>query len=347
MSMDMFDSIDRQLADVCSPAAIRQIETSRDGTALWQALADSGFADLLAPEQTAYSDGASGGAGLGWDDAWQVLFAAGRHAVCVPFGQTLYARAVLAHLGCAVNPKHSIAISGFGRITEQGNLTAHGVSAVGLADFVLIQAGQTVYHVAIADCALEFLGGPGCFDANVVVSNPRPIGSLSLGALAQGLALVLAVQLAGVADRVLEMTLDYANDRSQFGKPIGRFQAIQQQMTEMAEQVYALRVASQLGCQTTAWQPHPLATALAKSHTSACAQRIASIAHAVHGAIGVTREYDLQIYTRKLYEWARSGGGAQYWAAQLGTAALESDASLLDFMREDVFKSKRLGLPAV
>ena len=341
--MDMFDSIDRLLADVSSPTAIRQIEASRNSAGLWQALADSGFADLLVPEQP----GLSAGAGLGWGEAWQVLFAAGRHAVCVPFGQTLYARAVLADLGQAVNDQHSVAISGFGRVTAQGSLTAQGVSAVGLADEVLIQAGETVYHSARADCALEAIGNSGCFDANVVMVKPVPIGSLPPGALAQGQALVLAVQLAGAADRVLEMTLGYANDRSQFGKPIGRFQAVQQQITEMAERVYALRLASQLGCQTTGWQPHPLQAALAKSHTSAGAQRIASIAHAVHGAIGVTQDYDLQIYTRKLYEWARSGAGAQYWARQLGQAALESEAGLLDFMREDIFQSKRIGLTAV
>lgn len=342
MHLDMFDSIDRLLADVCSPAVIRQIEASRDGRALWQTLADSGFADLLVPEDAGYPEGA----GLGWDSAWQVLFAAGRHAVCVPFGQTLFARAVLAHLGQTVNAQHCVAMSGFGRVTDQGVLTAQGVPGVGLADEVLIQAGEMVYHVDRADCVLEPVGGAGCFDANVVVTKTRPIGSLSPGMVAQGSALVLAVQLAGVAERVLDMTLGYANDRNQFGKPIGRFQAVQQQITEMAEQVYALRMASQLGCQTTGWQPIHLQAALAKSQTSACAQRIATIAHAVHGAIGVTHAYDLQIYTRKLYEWARSEGGSQYWAAQLGQAALQSDGTLLDFVREDVFRSRRLGLPA-
>lgn len=340
MQMELFDVVDRQLADVCTAADIRQIEASHDAARLWQTLVDSGFMDLLVSED-------HGGAGLGWGQAWEVLFAAGRHGVCVPFGQTLFARACLADLGRQIDPDVPVAISGFGRITQQGSLRVPGIIGAQLAGGFLLQAGETVYFAHRAQCELESIGGVNCLDANVVVSRPEPIGSLAESTISHGLALVLAAQLAGVSDRVMQMTLTYANERSQFGKPIGRFQAVQQQITEMAELVYGARMASQLGCQSSTWQPHRLQAALAKSQTSATANRIASIAHAVHGAIGVTWEYDLQIYTRKLREWARGGGGAQYWAAQLGQAAIASDSGLLDFVRQEVFGSNRLDLPAV
>jgi alkylation response protein AidB-like acyl-CoA dehydrogenase len=118
-------------------------------------------------------------------------------------------------------------------------------------------------------------------------------------------------------------------------------QAVQQQITEMAERVYGVRMATQLGCQSPIdepWQPQQNLAALAKSQASAAAVRIANVAHAVHGAIGVTHEYDLQIYTRRLYEWNRTGGGAKYWATRLGKAAYEGEY-LLDFVRDDLFQA--------
>ena len=60
-------------------------------------------------------------------------------------------------------------------------------------------------------------------------------------------------------------------------------------------------------------------------------------AHAVHGAIGVTHEYDLQLYTRRLNEWSRAGGGASYWASVIGEQALKSGATAVDFVRTDLF----------
>ena len=57
----------------------------------------------------------------------------------------------------------------------------------------------------------------------------------------------------------------------------------------------------------------------------------------VHGAIGVTHEFDLQLYTRRLNEWARAGGGAGYWSGILGQQILGAKSSALDFVRTELF----------
>ena len=62
-----------------------------------------------------------------------------------------------------------------------------------------------------------------------------------------------------------------------------------------------------------------------------------ALAHAVHGAIGVTQEFDLQLYTRRLNEWAKAGGGAGYWSALLGQKVLATQGSALDFVRTELF----------
>jgi len=335
--MELLDTFDRLLSETCSPMQIRQLENHEEPAAIWSSLESSGFLDILVPES-------AGGAGLGWQDAWGVLFAAGRHAVPYPVAQTLFARACLAGLD-QDTPTGPIALATAVSHRGDGVLTARLVQGGLLASHVLLQDHDTTYLLPVDQATQEAVGGQGSFDAHLTwqgaVVTTSVIRGLPRETVSHGLALGLAVVIAGVSDRVLAMTLTYANDRVQFGKPIGRLQAVQQQITEMAERVYGVRMATQLGCQSQAdqaWLPSHNTAALAKSQASAAAVRIANVAHAVHGAIGVTHEYDLQIYTRRLYEWNRAGGGAKYWAARLGRAALD-DSCLLDFMRKDLFQA--------
>jgi acyl-CoA dehydrogenase len=77
----------------------------------------------------------------------------------------------------------------------------------------------------------------------------------------------------------------------------------------------------------------PLRAAAAKARAGEAAERVVAIAHAVHGAIGVTAEYDLQLLTRRLQEWRIDFGAAPYWHAQLGRALLAAPAgTVLDFL---------------
>jgi alkylation response protein AidB-like acyl-CoA dehydrogenase len=148
-------------------------------------------------------------------------------------------------------------------------------------------------------------------------------------------ALLLAAAISGAADRVLAMTVAYAGERSQFGKPIGRQQAIQQQLAVMAEDCVAVRMAVELAAATDA--PDPLRVAASKSVASTAAPRIANTAHGVHGAIGISAEYDLQLYTRRLHEWRMGLGSETRWNRELGHALLVSHAPALDWTRARLF----------
>ncbi|MGN3973072.1 acyl-CoA dehydrogenase family protein [Tsuneonella sp. SYSU-LHT278] len=147
--------------------------------------------------------------------------------------------------------------------------------------------------------------------------------------------ILLAAASSGAADRVLEMTTAYARERSQFGKPIGRQQAVQQQLALMAEQVVAIRMAVELAARS-AW-PGVERAALAKTVAATYATAIANTAHAIHGAIGISAEYDLQLYTRRLHAWRLDGGGETAWAASLGRSLLASGDDTLDWMRGALF----------
>ena len=135
-------------------------------------------------------------------------------------------------------------------------------------------------------------------------------------------ACLIAAQMAGAMQRVLEMTLQFANDRQQFGRPLGKFQAIQHQLAVMAEQVLAARMAAQIGCDSPGNRPHRMNAAIAKARASEAAVEVAALAHSIHGAMGFTADHDLQLFTRRLHAWRLQAGSESYWHEVLGLAVL-------------------------
>ena len=81
----MVDAFDDVMQAACTPAVVKSIEMGDDHTGLWNAIVESGFTDALVPES-------AGGAGLGLREVQGILTAAGRHAVPLPFAQTVMAR---------------------------------------------------------------------------------------------------------------------------------------------------------------------------------------------------------------------------------------------------------------
>lgn len=160
---------------------------------------------------------------------------------------------------------------------------------------------------------------------------PRPAGGLRPIA-----AVTRALQIAGAADRLLEMSAAYANERVQFGKPIGRQQALQQNLAIMAEDAVAARIAAQLGA-ASGLPPKLAAAAAAKVTASSVAARIAATAHAVHGAIGVSAVFDLQLLTRRLHEWRLADGSEGYWSKLLGGVRMKNERGSVDFIRAQAF----------
>jgi alkylation response protein AidB-like acyl-CoA dehydrogenase len=139
-----------------------------------------------------------------------------------------------------------------------------------------------------------------------------------------------AAQIAGAAEAALELSVRYANDRVQFGRPIGKFQAIQQQLALLAEEVAASIVAVESAAIAVAEDRASAAIAVpaAKIRTGEAAGKICDIAHQVHGAIGFTEEHSLHYLTRRLWSWRDEFGTEADWALALGRhmAALGADA---------------------
>ncbi|MDR0225860.1 MAG: acyl-CoA dehydrogenase family protein [Burkholderiaceae bacterium] len=327
---DLFaDAVRQLLQGECTPAHVRAIEAGAAPRALWAALEQSGFADALVPE-------AQGGPGLELAQLFDVWSLCGSHALPVPLAETMVARALLAHAGMA-RPEGSIALAQ-GRLRNDGSLHAMPVHLGAVADSVLVQHGRGWSLLPVARAA----SGPAafCLDADLCwpAAEVRSLAPDQFhGADLRTLqACLLAAQLAGALMEVFQRTLQYANERQQFGRPIGKFQAIQHQLAVMSEHVFAARMAARLGCAARAQGlvPDRLRVAVAKARCSQAALAVAEAAHAIHGAMGFTEEYDLQLFTRRLHAWRQAAGSESHWHGVAGEALVHGhQGSTLDAIR--------------
>ena len=107
-------------------------------------------------------------------------------------------------------------------------------------------------------------------------------------------------EMLGGADAVLEMTVEYVKERTQFGRSIGSFQAVQHHCANMATDVESSRnIVYQAAWRVAEGGPAEREVSMAKAWVSGAYERVCTTAHQCHGAIGFTKEHDLQLYTRR------------------------------------------------
>jgi acyl-CoA dehydrogenase len=286
---------------------------------MWQDIAASGFLDALVAEE-------HGGAGLTLAQIEPLVEALGARAVPLPVAETMVARALLAQHGISA-PE--------GPITLAPTL-AQPVPFARVAHHALVDTGTALVLCAMADLSPEPTGVVHALSARLSGTPAGPALPRPAAGLRAIAAVLRAALIAGAAARLCEMASAYASERVQFGKPIGRQQALQQMLAVMAEDMVACRIAAQLGMAQGLDVSLPVA-ATAKITTSSSAPRIAASAHAVHGAIGISEEHDLQLLTRRLHEWRLADGSEGYWSKLLGEARLGGTAQTVDWVRKAIF----------
>ncbi len=124
----------------------------------------------------------------------------------------------------------------------------------------------------------------------------------------------LCAEMCGGAERVLEMSVEYAKVRVQFDKPIGSFQAIQHKCANMLLQVESAKSATYYAAWAVANDvpEAPLAAAMAKSYTSDAYRIVAGEGIQIHGGIGFTWEHDMHLYFKRAKGSEFTFGDATY-----------------------------------
>lgn len=129
--------------------------------------------------------------------------------------------------------------------------------------------------------------------------------------------------MAGAMGQALALSIEHVNTRQQFGRPLAKFQAVQQSLAVMACEVRAVEAAAAaLSARLDAVNRDPAAAdfeiAAAKLRANRAVGIVTAVAHQVHGAIGFTEEYDLHRVTVPLMRWRSAHGNDAFWSQRLG-----------------------------
>lgn len=298
---------------------------------LWQAVEEAGFPLALLTEE-------DGGFDIPAPEALALVRIAAAHALPLPLAETMLANWLFAAAGLPLAEGPATLAQGLHLVPEQGGWRVSGCSARtpygrharvvaalatdddGCNHLLRLEQGYTVtksHNLAAEardDLSVDFV----LPEVAAAPASVTPEVFIALGATIRALALV------GALEATLEKSIAYANERVQFGRPIGKFQAIQHDLAVMAAEVAAARAGAELAAallpQASEGFAFTAAAAAAKIRAGEAAGTAAAIAHQVHGAFGFTREYTLHPLTRRLWAWREEYGTESFWCDQLGAA---------------------------
>ncbi|QIE55035.1 acyl-CoA dehydrogenase [Pikeienuella piscinae] len=301
---------------------------------LWREIEELGFPLALARES-------EGGFGLAPLEALSLPRIAAAHCAPVPLAETMLANWLLTIAGLPAASGPATLASGVeitdNRLSGAAARTPYGRHAATTVVLGYGPGGKTLIARAgrarVAREGFNLAGEPRDdldLDTAEAEVAPSPIGANALPALG---ATLRAQQLAGAMEATLDLTVSYAREREQFGRPIGKFQAIQQNLAVMAAQTAAARAAADMAADAlpralSAPEDFALIAGAAKLRASEAAGTVAAIAHQTHGAIGFTQEYQLHPLTRRLWAWRDEYGSEGVWAERLGARVAAAEADL-------------------
>jgi acyl-CoA dehydrogenase len=323
----------RIFADLADPQTINNAHDTGWKEPLWRAISEAGLALAWVPE-------AQGGAGASLAEGFSILGIAGRYALPVPLAETLIAGWLLARAGieapegamtvAPVRPRDRITFNSDGTLSG----SARGIPFASEAKHIAVAAGDsaasTIALVKTGDCRVSeghnLAGEPAntvSFDRVKPVRSARAPAGFDPSALLLMGAIVRSVEAAGALEAILSLSVAYANERVAFERPIGKFQAVQQNLARLAGETAAALAAAGSAADTLAQagafdDALVLEAASAKIRSGEAAAEGAGIAHQVHGAIGFTNEHVLHRFTLRLLAWRDDFGNESYWAATLG-----------------------------
>ena len=344
----LLDSMSRLFEDHCTKAVADAAETGTFPDALWHAVSETGVPLAALPEQ-------AGGADAEWSDLYAALRVAGRFAAPIPLAETMLAAWVASSAGLEISeqPMTVGPVRADDRLTLERDGNGWRLSgrasrlpwATNAARIVLLADGPDG-EMAVS---LDGVAGAEVATGHNMAGEPRDTLSFAWlrvagdavaraatgvdrAALYRRGALARAVLMAGAMERALDTAVTYAGERKQFGRPIAKFQAVQQQLAVMAGQVAAAGAAADVGVEALSLDDparQEFLIAIAKTRVGDAATLASEIAHQVHGAIGFTKEYSLQLSTRRLWSWRDEFGGDTEWAARVGAYVCAGGADAL------------------
>jgi acyl-CoA dehydrogenase len=300
-------------------------------TELWRNLEDTGLSRLTSTPDV----------GAGPHELAIALYGMARHAGAVPLAET---DALAGWLGQQVGielPSGPLTVAVADAETDGGRVTgaaravpwARACAAALLA--VTTPAGLRIGVIDIIPGELEeghnLAGEPrDSLPFDVSADQLHAVDPALGGELARRGAWSRCVQIIGVLDTAAALSVEHTRQRVQFGRPLSAFQSVQQSLAGMAGEIERARAAAELAVAAAAEHrfdsPHTdYAVTVAKVAVGRAVEPVISVAHQLHGAIGVTSEHPLWLFTLRAQSWTGDYGTTAHFARRLGRLVLGAE----------------------
>jgi acyl-CoA dehydrogenase len=257
---------------------------------------------------------------------------AGRYAVPLPLCETSLAATLLAQAGADV-PVGPLSV-----VPDPGGLTLSGGRLTGSAAHVPWVRGAARIVAVLPDgpSGMQVVSiDPNRLDVTPgsdLSGMPRdgiravdiPVESysadISVDDVLLHAALLRAAQMAGAITAAFELTKAYVEQRIQFSRPIGAFQSVQAHIVELAQASALTALSVDRAAAAALRGPASFEIMATKSLANRHAGLVTRAAHQAHGAIGMTQEYALQLFSRRLHTWRGDFGDETTLNLRIGTA---------------------------
>ncbi|MEM9255522.1 MAG: acyl-CoA dehydrogenase family protein [Pseudomonadota bacterium] len=322
------------LVNEVTPERIRntwETENGRD-EALWGQLAELGLTGITVPE-------AHGGLGMNEVDFVLLAQECGYVALPEPLVHcALVAVPTLCNLGGDLAAEWLPRIAAGEAKVVVGVAQNPMVEDAHVADLLLLQKGDAVYAASPDQIELRHnesvdpsrrLFAVEIGDQCTAVASGQEAASLMTGALNRG-ALGAAAQALGLAQRMVDMSVQYTSERTQFGKPIGSFQAVKHHMADVAVRLEYAKAPVHRAAYAVADQQVLQDQAVSQAKLLACEAANLAAKHCiqVHGAMGYTWEVDLHIFMKKAWALANTWGDAGFHKQRVAEHIFRPGAAL-------------------
>lgn len=330
------ETADRVFRELCPHEAIQAAEDTGAAEEIWAAFAATGFPWISLPTE-------QGGSGGSLADALEVLRLAGYHAAPVAAAETgMLGGWLLAGANLEL-PDGIVTVASSSSI--EATATSNGLALTGslprvawanvadrLALLVEVDGQPMVASVPLEACTstpMTNLAGERRDTVRLegveAQAAPAAAGVDAVALRFRG-ALSRAALMAGAIEKISQLTVSYTTERVQFGRPVARFQAVQQHLVWAAQDAALVRMAAESAGRAASRGPAGFEIASAKLIANQGAARATKACHQAHGAMGMTQEYPLHHYTRRLWSWRKEYGGEREWSRWLGELAVAQGA---------------------
>lgn len=333
----ILDVVERMLKENVDKAAVDVVEQGKWSPKVWNLFVKNGIPIVAISED---NDGAGGDL----DDLLNIVRLTGKYAAPIPFAETTLANYVLERANLqVVEGLTTYMLSADQAYTlADGKLTGTAVHvpwARHAQRFVTLAMGADGTHlieIELSKASITQGANLASEPRDTVAFQDAPVAQVSTPLSPDELRMMTTLETAfrlalmtGAIDKINDLTIQYTKEREQFGRPIHRFQLVQQHIVHLAGETAIALAAFHNVTNALVRNTYSNEVAYARLRLEEAIQTVATIAHQVHAAIGTTHEHSLHQYTRRLWSWRDEGTSAAYWADIVATQLLEQSGDSL------------------